>query len=184
MPALAIWTPEDGVLGAVAPLGLAAARKEPVLVVDLDPDGPLYPGDNTLAGLVADGPRRADLVPDREGMAVLRNGGVGAGDAGEVLAALIAAWPAVVLRLPPRPRPVGAPAPVVPVRPLLPAAVFPWDGSAAVYQRTGWRLPAPGPGPQLPAPRAGTWAALLAGARPLPDRWLAAWLGVWRYPWA
>ena len=39
MPALAIWSPEDGVLGAVAPLGLAAAAGT-ALVVDLDPRGP------------------------------------------------------------------------------------------------------------------------------------------------
>ena len=47
MPALAIWSPEDEVLGAVAPLALGAAAGT-ALVVDLDPDGPQYPGDVSL----------------------------------------------------------------------------------------------------------------------------------------
>ena len=59
MPALAIWTPEDGVLGALAPLGLAIAGGT-ALMVDLDPLGPRYPGTRSLADLVSEGPRRAD----------------------------------------------------------------------------------------------------------------------------
>src|SRR4030066_639874 len=51
MPALAIWTPEDGVLGALAPLGLAASAGT-ALVIDLDPLGPRYPGEPSLADLV------------------------------------------------------------------------------------------------------------------------------------
>jgi hypothetical protein len=66
VPALAVWSPEDGILGAVAPLALAAAAGT-ALVVDLDPGGPRYPGAATLAGLVADGPRRSDLEPDAKG---------------------------------------------------------------------------------------------------------------------
>ena len=69
MPALSIWSPEDGVLGAVAPLGLAAAAGT-ALVVDLDPGGPRYPGPATLADLVADGPRRGDLSPSRRGVSI------------------------------------------------------------------------------------------------------------------
>ncbi len=46
VPALAIWSPDDEVLGAVAPLGLAAAAGTAV-VVDLDPDGPRYSGEVT-----------------------------------------------------------------------------------------------------------------------------------------
>ncbi len=183
MPALAIWTPEDGVLGAVAPLGLAAAAGGASLVVDLDPAGPAYPGSSSLADLVADGPRRADLVPERSGLAVLRNGGVAPEAAAAVVAALAGSWPSLVLRLPACPRPQSPPAPLVPVRPLLPADVFPWDGTPAVYQRTGWRVPAPGPGPVLPRPRAGAWATLLAGSIPAADRWVAAWREVWGQPW-
>ncbi len=183
MPALAIWTPEDGVLGAVAPLGLAAAAGGTALVVDLDPDGPHYPGHSSVVELAAAGVRRADLVPAQRGMAVLRNGGADPEAAAEVAAAMAATWPAVVMRLPARPRPAAAPGPGVPGRPLLPADVFPWDGSPAVYQRTGWRRPVPGPGPVLPAPRPGAWAALLAGRIPAGDRWLRAWAAVWRFPW-
>ncbi len=179
-----MWTPEDGLLGAVAPLGLAAAAGGTALVVDLDPEGPRYPGRGSLADLVADEPRRADLTPDRPGLAVLRNGGVQPAAAASVIAAIITGWPNVVLRLPPRPRPEAAPAPVVPVRALLPAAVFPWDGRPAVYQQTGWRLLRPGAGPVLPRPRANTWAALLDGSLPAPDRWVRALRGVWSYPWA
>ena len=63
MPALAVWTPEDGLLGALAPLGLAAACPGPVLVIDLDDGGPQYLGEQSLADLVADGPRLDDLRP-------------------------------------------------------------------------------------------------------------------------
>ena len=84
MTALAVWTAFDGLLSATAPLGLAAAAGT-ALVVDLDPDGPAYPGRASLADLVADGPRRADLVPSRDGVAVLRNGGVEATAAREVI---------------------------------------------------------------------------------------------------
>ena len=184
MPALATWTPEDGLLGAVAPLGLAVATGATALVVDLDPDGPSFAGDRSLADLVRDEPRRDDLAPARSGVAVLRNGGVDPSAAGPVVAAMLEGWPYLVLRLPSRPPPEAPPAPVVPIRVLLPADVFPWDGRPAVYQQTGWRLPRPGAGPVLPLPRAGTWAALLAGTRPAPDRWLRALRGVWGYPWA
>ena len=74
MPALALWTPEDGLLGALAPLGAALAAS-PALVIDLDPNGPPYPGDRSLADLVDGEPTLEDLTP-RGGVAVLRNGGV------------------------------------------------------------------------------------------------------------
>lgn len=180
MPALATWTPEDGVLGAVAPLGLAMAV-DTALVVDLDVNGPSYPGDSTLAALVAEGPRRSDLQPGRSGLAVLRNGGVGADESAEVVAALLAGWPHVVLRLPAAPG-VDSPAPVVPVRLLLPGELWPCAGSA-VHQRAGWRLVPPTPGPVLPMPRPATWQALLTGHRPPTDRWLRAWRPVWSFPW-
>ena len=98
MPALAIWSPEDALLGAVAPLALAAAAGT-ALVVDLDPQGPRYPGSGSLADLVRDQPRRDDLRPGRAGVAVLRNGGIDPEAAEEVLVALAKDWPAVVFRL-------------------------------------------------------------------------------------
>ena len=168
MPALATWTPEDGLLGALAPLGLAASQRT-ALVVDLDPTGPLYPGSSSLAELVAASPRQTDLVPSRPGLAVLRNGGIEPGDAAQVVAALIAGWPRVALRLPAA-MPAGTDmAPVVTVRPLLPGPMFALDGRPAVYQRAGWRVPNPGPGVMLPRPSALSWGALLRGQIPVRD---------------
>ena len=103
MSTLAIWAPEDGLLGALAPIGLALAQPS-TLVVDLDESGPRYPGSRSLADVVGDGIRKADLTP-RRGVALLRNGGVDAAAASEVLHELTAAWPHCVLRLPPRPQP-------------------------------------------------------------------------------
>lgn len=183
MPALALWTPEDGVLGALGPLALAAAAGT-CLVVDLDPEGPRYPGAQSLADLVREGPRRSDLSPSRRGVAVMRNGGVAASAAAEVLRALLSGWERVVLRLPPRPRPGSAPAPVVPVRLLIPGGLFA-AGGPAVYQSTRAAAPLPRGGIRLPVPAAGTVAAMLRGRLPVAgDRWVRAWRHVWEKPWA
>ncbi len=183
MPALAIWTPEDGVLGALAPLGLAIAGGT-ALMVDLDPLGPRYPGTRSLADLVSEGPRRADLGPARRGVAVLRNGGVGAAAAAEVVSALLTGWEKVVLRLPPRPIPDVAGPPVVAVHLLLPGGWFPRLPGPAVYQSTRAMLPLPGPGWRLPVPAAGTVSGLLRGRLPVVgDRWVRAWRSVWEAPW-
>jgi hypothetical protein len=180
MVVLATWAPDDAVLAAVAPLALALAAGT-ALVVDLDPGGPAYPGAGSLAALVRDGPRRVDLAPPRRGVAVLANGGIGAGEAAEVVAALVAGWPAVVLRLP-----AGEPVtshPVVPVRVLAPAIVASRPGGPAVYQQGPWRMALPGPGVLLPRPRPGAVRALLTGDRPPAGRWLRAWRQVWERPW-
>ena len=181
MPSLSTWTPEDALLGAVAPLALAAAAGT-ALVVDLDPAGPRYGGEGSLADLVAAGPRRSDLTPARKGVAVLRNGGIDAADAAEVLAALTEGWPAVVFRLAPFPVPEADG--VVPVRMLLPGGWFPSGDRHAVYQRAAWSATPPGPGPVMPRPKRSTIAALLAGRRPGPDRWLRSWKPVWDFAWA
>jgi len=181
VPALAVWTAFDGVLSAVAPLGLAAAAGT-ALVVDLDPAGPPYPGRNSLAGLVADGPRRADLVPGRNGVAVLRNGGVGAADAREVIEALVVGWPHVVVRLGDADLAAGL-APLVPVWPLLPGILAPRAETQCVYQRTGFAATPPGPGPVLPRLRPTVLAGLLNGMVAGRSRWVAAWRQVWRLPW-
>lgn len=180
MTALTVWTAHDGLLSAVAPLGLAAAAGT-ALVVDLDPVGPAYPGSGSLAELVRRGPRRADLVPGRRGVAVLRNGGVGAGEAGEVLAALIEGWPHLVVRVGTIPDP--PPAPVVPVWPLLPGALAAQPSGVAVYQKSGFPAPPPGPGPVLPRPRSSAICALLQGTLPPASRWIRGWRQVWRLPW-
>ncbi len=179
MPALSTWTPEDGVLGAVAPLALACAAGT-ALVVDLDPHGPIYPG-RTLADLVDDGPTRADLRPQRSGVAVLSNGGIDRDAARDLIDALIVGWPQVVFRLPSWPAPERR-EDVVPVLPLSPF-VGPIVGPA-VYQRSVWRMAPPGPGLVLPRPAGATVRALAAGSMPGPSRWIRAWRRVWEAPWA
>lgn len=179
LPAIALWTPEDGLLGALAPLGAALAAP-PCLVIDLDPMGPAYPGERSLADLVEDEPTEDDLKAET-GVAVIRNGGVAAADAAEVVSALLDRWPRAVLRLPPRPHPQED-LPVVPVRTLCPG----WFGvsaSAGVWQRTPhWRVP-PSPGVVLPIPSTSTVRALLEGRRPMRSRWVEAWRSVWKARW-
>jgi hypothetical protein len=182
VPALATWTPEDGLLGALAPLGLALAAGT-ALVVDLDPLGPSYPGESSLASLVSAGPRRADLTP-RPGIGVLRNGGVPIDEAAPVVDALVSSHRTVVLRLPPRPAPDGFPHPVVPVRLLVPGGLFTALDGPAVYQATPSWSPMPTPGVRLPVPHRSTVAALLVGRRPAGrDRWVRAWQSAWRLQW-
>ena len=180
MPALAIWSPEDEVLGVVAPLALGAAAGT-ALIVDLDEHGPAYPGRMTLASLVADGPTKADLVPQRHGIAVVRNGGVEPEAAEQVLRALVDGWPAVVFRLPSDH--IGGDG-AIPVFPLIPGSMLGRSAGPAIYQRSGWRVRVPEGGVVLPRPRRGTISALLTGRAPHPgDRWIRAWRRVWEQSW-
>ena len=176
MPALAIWSPEDGVLGAVAPLALAAAAGT-ALVVDLDPGGPRYRGSGSLADLVASGPTIGDLQPTRRGVAVLSNGGIDPADAEHVLDALSRRWPAVVLRLPAS---HDGEDDAIPILPLVPGGLFSEYGGRAVYQRAGWRVTPPEDSVVLPRPRRATIERLLVGAAPSRgDRWVGAWRRLW-----
>ena len=179
MPALSIQCEADGVLGTIAPLALALSAGT-AIVVDLEPTGPHYPSNSSLAALVSEGPRRTDLTPARRGVAVLRNGGVSPEAAGEVVEALIAGWPHVVLRS----RSRVAFCPTVPVVPLLPGGLVARAHHRAVYQQMGWREQAPGPGPVLPTPSRATVKALCEGRLPLGSRWVRAWQRVWETPWA
>ena len=181
MAALGITCVAGGIVGVVAPLALAVARGT-ALLVDLDPSGPSYPGEGSLAQLVADGPRLADLRPGRRGVAVLRNGGVDAEAAEEVVDALVAGWPDVVLRLPA----VGSSfsCPAVPVVPLLPGGLTPLLDRPAVYQQTGWNEKAPGPGVVIPTPSRSVVSCLLQGGVPAASRWIGRWRSVWEMPWA
>ena len=176
-----LHTAGGGVLGAVAPLALAAAA-DTALVVDLDPVGPLYPGEGSLAALVEDGPRLSDLRPARSGIAVLRNGGVTPGEAAEVIDALTAGWPNVVLRAAPGECEMRHA--VVPVVPLLPHGLTRPQRRRAVYQQMGWREKGPETGLTLPTPARATVAALLAGKLPVRSRWIKSWQPVWELPWA
>ncbi|NIA25001.1 MAG: hypothetical protein GWP04_05475 [Gammaproteobacteria bacterium] len=181
MPVLCVRTERDGLLSAIAPIGLAAAV-ETALVVDLDPEGPGYRGETSLARLVADGPTRRDLHPSRGGVAVLRNGGIAYQDAEQILDALSEGWPHLVLRLPTRGLSVRY-APVVPIVPLLPGALAVAQKSPAVFQRAGFRLKPPAPGPVLPRPSQRTVGGLLRGQIDSHSRWIRAWRGVWELPW-
>ncbi len=178
MAVLHTWSPEDELLGAVAPIALAAAA-DTALVVDIDPAGPAYPGELTLARLVAEGPRRDDLRPMRRGVAIVGNGGIPADASAGVVAALVEGWPAVVVRLPAGEAPDREQ--VVPVLPLTPLTV---DRGPAVYQRGPWAAPQRLDGVVLPRPRAATIRSLLEGRRPGPSRWMRAWRSVWSVAWA
>lgn len=180
MPALALWTPEDGLLGALAPLGAALAAP-PALVVDLDPEGPPYPGDRSLADLVEDEPRADELAP-RPGVAVLRNGGVNPSAAAEVVSGLLERWERVVLRLPTRPAPQSS-MDAIAVR-LLVGGWYAGPAEPGVWQATPEWTQLPAPGVRLPVPDRGTIRALLSGRRPVASRWVKAWRSVWRLGWA
>lgn len=181
MSALAVWTEGDGLLSAVAPLGLGASA-ETALVVDLDPDGPEYPARESLADLVADGPRRRDLTPTRRGLAVLPNGGVSAEDATDVVRGLIAGWPDIVLRVR-CPEAAEGLAPVVPVRPLLPGFLAVPSEAPGVFQDFGFGVAAPGPGPVLPRIKPSFLKGMLQGVLGGGSRWVRAWRRVWSRPW-
>jgi hypothetical protein len=181
MATLAISCDSGGVLGTVAPLALAAASSS-VLVVDLDRNGPHYPGGSSLAELVEQSPRLSDLRPSKSGIAVLRNGGIDPSEAGEVVQALVSGWPNVVLRLP-RFAASGS-VPIVPVVPLLPGGMTPACDRPAVYQQMGWHEKAPGPAIVLPTPTRASVRALLEARIPLRSRWVRSWRKVWEHTWA
>ena len=181
---MAVRCAVDPVLHALAPLGLAAARGT-ALVVDLDEEAPPYPGSTSLAKLVVSQPRLADLRPLRSGVAVLPNGSINPREAAEVVEALAAGWPAVVLRLGDRHGlpPAFSEAPVVPVAPLLPGFLHPPVISPAVYQAV---LPGPPPrlrGVVLPPLGRSHIQRMLSGMGFPPRRWVKAWERVWEMPW-
>lgn len=178
LPLLHVQTNHDGLLSAIAPLGLGAAAGT-ALVVDTDPDGPAYPGSASLATMLAEGPRRADLTPARAGLAVLRSGGASLAEAGDLLGALASGWPAVVVRVPAR-QPVDGP--VVPVAPALPGALAERPAARHVVQATGL-APAPRDGIVLPRPSGRLVRDLLSGVVRPRDRWIRAWRPVWEVVW-
>jgi len=176
MSVLALWSPVDMMLGVVGPLGATAAVGT-ALLIDLDPNGPHFGGSHSLADLVSSGPTLKQLEPTRSGPAVLRNGGVSADDAAEVVSALVERWPNVVLRCPPT---TDGNTNGVALLPLLPAPFTPRVEGVAVYQQTHLSQRTPETVLVLPVPRAGTVKALLAGHRPRPrDRWIRSFAQVW-----
>ena len=179
LAALTVFTNRDGLLSVIAPIGLAAAAST-CLVVDLDPNGPVLPGIATLADMVESGPRRADLGPAKEGIAMLANGGINPSRAESVIRHLLDGWPRVVLRSE-IDRDLFAP--VVPVCPLLPG----WSPNDlarfSVYQEAGFAVKRPGEGIVLPRPSSGTVGKLLNGALPAKSRWINSWRKVWAHSW-
>lgn len=176
MSVVALWSPHDHLLSVIAPIGLAVSRKS-ALLIDLDPDGPHFPGEFTLADLVNDGPTDVQLSPSDRSIAILANGGVSAAEASSVVEALVARWPNVVLRCSPsHPAPTAA----VSLIPLLPAPFGSPPTPRTVYQRTGFRAEAPRESLVLPRPRRSTVEALM-GLRRMPRRsvWLRELARVW-----
>jgi hypothetical protein len=176
-----VKTEIDNVLGAVAPIGLAAAAETAALVVDLDPFGPAFPGERSLADIVAEGPRRQELTPAGGALALLRNGGVDWEAAAETIERLAAAWPALVLRVPIDAQPL--PWPVIPVVPLLPGFLSLRRPRAAVWQLTERGQKPPGPGPALPPLSRVALTSLLELRPPPARRWVRSWRAVWALPW-
>lgn len=180
------WTAADSLLATIAPLGLASTTAT-ALVVDAENNGPRYPSQGSLADLVAAGPRRIDLMPQRPGLAVLRNGGVDWDDAAEVVEALGEGWPCVVVRLPsafPQPSRIRNRWPVVPVVPSLPHGYGSEVEAPFVAQATGLAARSTRAAAfTLPAPSRRTITALLAGKRAVGSRWIRAWRSVWEVAW-
>ncbi len=170
-----LWIPADPVLAAIAPLGLGAVAGT-ALVVDADPDGPRYPGEGSLAALVAAGPRRSDLSPTHAGMAVLRNGGVELDEAADVLAALAAGWPSLVVRHASSEPPAGHSVAVVAD---LPGALARRVNGPTVIQRCARASSSMNGDVQLPRPSTRLVRSLLEGRMPGPSRWIRAWKPVW-----
>lgn len=168
---------DDAVLHHVAPFGLAAALGT-ALVVDLDPTAPTYAGP-TIAALIADGVRGADLVPERRGVAVLGNGGADVAAALPIITRLAKGWPVVVVRV----AETVPGIPLVPVRALLPDPLFVPGDVPAVYQATSRGARLPGRGVLLPPLGRGKVRSLLAGVVDSRWPWVRAWEPVGRLPW-
>ena len=175
---LGVRTFGDDLLAAISPLGLALAAGSG-LVVDLDPDGPRYPSERTVAEIVAEGPTLSELSPSRAGVATIGNGGAEHLAALQIIATLAGAWPAIIMRVGSEP----VPYPVIPVRPLWPGFMTPRGERPSVWQSVGSPVEPPGDGPVLPPPGRATVSALLAGRRPVRSRWVMAWRQVWELPW-
>lgn len=181
---LAVRCGVDPVLHALAPLGLAAARRT-ALVVDLDEEAPAYPGSTSLANLVISQPRLDDLRPRRTGVAVLPNGSVSAQETSEVIKALVRGWPAVVFRVGSSLHlPAGfSQTPVVPVAPLLPGFLFPSLAGTAAYQTMSHGPPPRVRGILLPPLGRGHVHRMLSGMGFPPGRWVRAWEKAWNLSW-
>ena len=178
-PVLAVRCRRDLLLHHLAPMGLAAAR-ETALLIDLDDDGPGYPGKLSLAALISEGARRRDLGPTKKGVAVLANGGADLDEALGLIALLAGGWPAVVVRI----GSSDVPYPVVDVSPEFPAGWASGDDEALVIQPVGrWSRTSRADVTRLPPLRRSQVRAMLSGTIHPRWRWVRAWRRVWELPW-
>ncbi len=147
------------------------------LVIDLDPAGPRYESEYSLADLVTNGPTRKQLEPRPKAIAVLPNGGVGVDDAAPVVSELVKRWPNTVLRCNPSAPP---PETAISILPLLPAAFMVRPATRIVFQQLGFAQGAPKGALVLPKPRRSTIDALM-GLRSMPTKspWLRQLSRVW-----
>ena len=168
----------DPVLSLAAPIGLAGSVGT-ALVVDLA-QGLVSGNSRTLADIASDGPSLDELSPGRTGVAVLSGGVIPQATAIETIDQLATRWPFVVVRLGDE----EWPGPAVPVRPLYPGWLAPTSQAASVWQPVTKGSRPPGPGPVLPRLPPRLVRQLLSGRLPGRSRWIQAWAGVWRLPWA
>lgn len=169
MSVVALWSPNDLLSSVLTPIGLAMTRPQ-TLVIDLDPEGPRYGSEYSLADLVEDGPTRQQLEPRPKAVAVLPNGGIGIDDAAQVVGELVKRWPNTVLRCNPATPP---PETAISVLPLLPAPFMSRPPTRIVFQQLGFAQEAPKGALVLPRPGRSTIDALM-GLRTMPTR--SAWL--------
>ncbi|MEZ5176297.1 MAG: hypothetical protein R2823_08850 [Acidimicrobiia bacterium] len=176
MAVVALWPSNDLLLSLIAPIGLAATRRQ-CLVIDLEANGPAMRAPFSLADLVRDGPTRAQLEPTGPGVAILPNGGVSTSDASTVVSALAQRWPDVVLRCDPS---LPPPRSAVCLVPLLPEPFTPMGANRIVYQQLGFPVDAPAGSLVLPRPSRPTVDALVAlRAPPGRSRWLRKLSTIW-----
>jgi hypothetical protein len=172
-------TSDDPILSAIAPVGLAASAGT-ALIVDLVADAPVAGHGRTLRDISVDGPRLPELSPGRQGVAVVRGGGLNSTEVVDVIDLLSGRWPAVVIR-------VGngdSPYPTVPVVPLFPGVLAPIAlPPGGVWQSVRGGGEPPGPGPVLPRLSSLQIRRILAGHLPRMSRWVSAWKQVWEMPW-
>ena len=176
MSVVALWSPSDLLTSVLTPIALASTRTSSI-VVDLDPAGPRYGGEFTLADLVRDGPTRSQLEARERTVAVLANGGIDVQDATDVVEALIDRWPNVVLRCDPsRPPPMSA----IPIVPLLPAPLAPQVNRSSVFQSLGFSVRAPQGALVLPRPSRSAVESLIGLRSGLGrSRWMTSVARLW-----
>lgn len=166
---------EDPVLNWVGAAGLAHSVRT-ALIVDLVGAATT----RTLADIVADGPKLAEISPGRTGVARISAGMTDLETVRSAAQALATNWPAVVVALD-RDDWDGA---LVPYRGIYPGVLAGSSGTVAVWQPVSRARPTSRlPGPVLPPLAARGVRAMLSGRRPRARRWIGAWGHVWDMPW-